>query len=62
MTPVEIGELVVEASAAPAEGAGEPPAEQDRVAVEWEEVERVRRAEAQLVRDRLRTRAEGFDA
>ena len=57
MTPVSIGEITTEvlpvsaAAAAPA-AQGPPP---------WEDVERVRRAAAELAREGARTHAEGFD-
>ncbi len=59
MTPVVVTELttVVEASERPVTGPAAP-----EPAPPWEELERVRRAEAELARDRARVRAEGLDA
>jgi hypothetical protein len=59
MSPVTVGDLTTEvvpevpAPPTPAPAGGTPV---------WEELDRVRRAEAQLRRDRARTRAEGSDA
>ena len=59
MTPVVVNQLttVVEPSDRPASAPTAP-----EPAPPWEEADRVRRAEADLARDRARVRAEGLDA
>lgn len=53
--PVHVGRVLTEVVAEPEPVKGPPPA------VPWAEVDRLRSVLAALERDRLRTRAEGFD-
>ena len=56
--PVSVEHLSSEVNVE-AESTPKPP--QGEAATPWQEAERLRAAQAQLLEDRLRTRAEGFD-
>jgi hypothetical protein len=58
MTPVSIGELSTEVQSDGAPGGGRQHTEQT---MPWDELDRARRAEAELAELHARTRAEGFD-
>jgi len=56
--PVNVNHLVSEVDV---EAEPDPQPSQHEAVTPWQEVERVRAAQAQLLEDWLRTRAEGFD-